>query len=202
LYDDCIKNIDIGGPSMIRSTMKNHISMTIVTSVAQHENVKQYLLENNGATTYALRQSFAYAAFTVTAQYHCCIAQYLQSHTTSSSTALTPTTTTTPTDVLSVPVIIMYEPKLVLKYGCNPHQAPAMIYQRMHHTLPFMVLNGTPGYINLVDAWNAYELMMAFSNATGGLPAVTSFKHVSPAGVAVYVPLTELKYQMYDISDK
>jgi phosphoribosylaminoimidazolecarboxamide formyltransferase / IMP cyclohydrolase len=77
-----------------------------------------------------------------------------------------------------------------------------MIVQRMNTKLPFTVINGTPGYINLLDACNAYQLVMELSKATNGLPAATSFKHVSPAGAAVYVPLSEQEYQIYDISDK
>ncbi|MBR2215451.1 MAG: phosphoribosylaminoimidazolecarboxamide formyltransferase [Selenomonadaceae bacterium] len=76
-----------------------------------------------------------------------------------------------------------------LKYGCNPNQIPAQVYMKQGE-MPFKVLNGRPGYINLLDALNAWQLVRELREATG-LPAAASFKHVSPAGAAVAVPLTE-----------
>jgi len=79
---------------------------------------------------------------------------------------------------------------LPLKYGCNPNQKPARLYRRDGGALPFAVLNGNPGYINFMDALNGWQLVLALKGATG-LPAAASFKHVSPAGAAVAVPLSE-----------
>ena len=79
--------------------------------------------------------------------------------------------------------------ELTLRYGMNPHQRPARVYVE-HGDLPFAALNGTPGYINLLDALNAWQLVRELRK-TRGLPAAASFKHVSPAGAAVAVPLSE-----------
>ena len=77
-----------------------------------------------------------------------------------------------------------------LKYGCNPNQKPAKIYMADGSELPVKILSGKPGYINFLDAFNGWQLVMNLKKATG-LPAATSFKHVSPAGAAVGLPLTE-----------
>lgn len=82
-----------------------------------------------------------------------------------------------------------------LKYGCNPNQKPARVFMEKG-TLPFTVLNGTPGYINLLDALNAWQLVRELKEATG-LPAAASFKHVSPAGAAVSVPLSDTLQSVY-----
>ena len=84
-----------------------------------------------------------------------------------------------------------------LKYGCNPHQKPASIHSMKGYDLPFSVLNGQPGYINLLDALNAWQLVQELDEALG-LPAATSFKHVSPAGAAVSVPLDDALLEVYD----
>ena len=83
-----------------------------------------------------------------------------------------------------------------LKYGCNPNQKPARVFMKDGQDLPFTVLNGRPGYINLLDAFNSWQLVREFREATG-LPAAASFKHVSPAGAAVADPLSETLKKMY-----
>lgn len=83
-----------------------------------------------------------------------------------------------------------------LKYGCNPNQKPARVFMKDGQDLPFTVLNGRPGYINLLDAFNSWQLVRELREATG-LPAAASFKHVSPAGAAVAVPLSETLKKMY-----
>ena len=85
--------------------------------------------------------------------------------------------------------------ELSLKYGCNPNQKPARVFARQGE-LPFTVLNGNPGYINLLDAFNSWQLVKELKEATG-LPAAASFKHVSPAGAAVAVPLSPVLQQIY-----
>jgi len=79
--------------------------------------------------------------------------------------------------------------ELSLKYGCNPHQKPARLFMEQGE-LPLEVLNGQPGYINYLDALNAWQLVRELKSSLG-LPAATSFKHVSPAGAAVGLPLGE-----------
>ncbi len=86
--------------------------------------------------------------------------------------------------------------ELELKYGCNPNQKPARIYRKDGGELPVQVLNGRPGYINFLDALNAWQLVRELKEATG-LPAAASFKHVSPAGAAVGLPLSETDRAMY-----
>ena len=85
--------------------------------------------------------------------------------------------------------------EMELKYGCNPNQKPARVFMEQGN-LPFTVLNGKPGYINLLDAMNSWQLVRELKDATG-LPAAASFKHVSPAGAAVAVPLSETLQKAY-----
>lgn len=89
--------------------------------------------------------------------------------------------------------------ELELKYGCNPNQKPARVYMK-NGELPFTVLSGKPGYINLLDAFNGWQLVKELKKATG-LPAATSFKHVSPAGAAVGLPLTDIEKKIYWVED-
>ena len=86
--------------------------------------------------------------------------------------------------------------KFELKYGCNPNQKPASIYMKDGSQLPLKVLNGRPGFINFLDAFNSYQLVKELKEATG-LPAAASFKHVSPAGAAVGTPLSEVEKKIY-----
>lgn len=86
--------------------------------------------------------------------------------------------------------------ELQLKYGCNPNQKPSKIYMEDGTDLPVNVLNGKPGYINFLDALNGWQLVTELKKATG-LVAATSFKHVSPAGAAVGLPLTEVERKIY-----
>lgn len=89
--------------------------------------------------------------------------------------------------------------ELALKYGCNPNQKPSRIYMQ-EGELPITVLNGCPGYINLLDALNSWQLVKELKEATG-LPAAASFKHVSPAGAAVGLPLNDILKKVYFVDD-
>lgn len=90
--------------------------------------------------------------------------------------------------------------ELELKYGCNPNQKPSKIYMGDGSELPIQVLNGKPGYINFLDAFNGWQLVKELKKATG-LPAAASFKHVSPAGAAVGLPLSEVEAKIYWVDD-
>ena len=90
--------------------------------------------------------------------------------------------------------------ELELKYGCNPNQKPSRIYMEDGSELPIKVLNGRPGYINFLDAFNGWQLVSELKKATG-LPAATSFKHVSPAGAAVGLPLSDTLAKIYWVDD-
>jgi AICAR transformylase/IMP cyclohydrolase PurH len=95
---------------------------------------------------------------------------------------------------------MLMEKELILKYGCNPNQTPARVFMKDGSELPIEVLNGRPGYINLLDALNGWQLVKELKEATG-LPAATSFKHVSPAGAAVATPLSETLAKIYFVND-
>ena len=90
--------------------------------------------------------------------------------------------------------------ELELKYGCNPNQKPSRIFMRDGSDLPLEVLNGKPGYINFLDALNAWQLVKELKEATG-LPAATSFKHVSPTSAAVGLPLNKALKQACFVDD-
>ncbi len=90
--------------------------------------------------------------------------------------------------------------ELLLKYGCNPNQKPSRIFMQEDGELPIQVLNGRPGYINFLDAFNSWQLVKELKEATG-LPAAASFKHVSPAGAAVAVPMSDTLKKIYFVDD-
>jgi phosphoribosylaminoimidazolecarboxamide formyltransferase/IMP cyclohydrolase/phosphoribosylaminoimidazolecarboxamide formyltransferase len=87
-----------------------------------------------------------------------------------------------------------------LKYGCNPNQKPATVYMKDGSELPFTILNGRPGYINFMDALNSWQLVRELK-ALSGLPAAASFKHVSPAGAALGLPLTDVLREIYFVPE-
>ena len=89
--------------------------------------------------------------------------------------------------------------QISLRYGMNPHQKPAQIFSQIEN-LPLTVVNGSPGFINLCDALNGYQLVKELKSALG-LPAATSFKHVSPAGAAVGVPLDSVQAKLCQVDD-
>lgn len=181
-FNQCIENIDIGGPSMLRSTAKNHAATTIVTSPDQYDEVIK-CIEENGGTTLNLRKKCAARAFSLSAAYDSTIANWF----TNQLGEEKPVTTR------------VYKPEYPLKYGCNPHQKPAGISSVLNSKLPFDVLNGVPGYINLLDAANAWQLVKELREATG-IASAASFKHVSPAGAAVAVPLSDVECQAYEVT--
>ena len=90
--------------------------------------------------------------------------------------------------------------ELALKYGWNPNQKPSRIFMSEGQELPIEVINGRPGYINFLDAFNAWQLVKELKEATG-LPAAASFKHVSPAGAAVGLPLSDTLKKIYFVDD-
>ena len=90
--------------------------------------------------------------------------------------------------------------ELMLKYGCNPNQKPSRIFMKDGSELPITVLNGKPGYINFLDAFNSWQLVKELKEATG-LPAAASFKHVSPAGAAVAIPMSDTLKKIYFVDD-
>ena len=91
--------------------------------------------------------------------------------------------------------------ELELKYGCNPNQKPSKIFVNDGRDLPVTVLNGKPGYINFMDAFNGWQLVRELKEATG-LPAAASFKHVSPAGAAVGIELDDVLKKIYFVDEE
>lgn len=185
-FENCVENIDIGGPSMLRSSAKNHAYVAIVTSPSQYPALIEGLKLNGGGTTLAMRRNFAASAFATSAAYDAHIAQYFGGQQFGEASDVVATRS--------------YSPQVTLKYGCNPHQKPSVIYSQLGQNMPFTVVNGTPGYINLLDACNAWQLVLELKRALG-LPAAASFKHCSPAGAALGIPLTEVEARAYEISD-
>jgi len=123
VFDQCVENIDIGGPSMLRSSAKNHAYVAIVTSPSQYAGLIDEMQKNNGATSLAARKNFASQAFATSAAYDAAIATYFsnQLQAVGGSTAVVATKA--------------YKPEVILKYGCNPHQKPCTIYRLNHNTI-------------------------------------------------------------------
>uniref|UniRef100_A0A4W4GT47 Bifunctional purine biosynthesis protein ATIC n=1 Tax=Electrophorus electricus TaxID=8005 RepID=A0A4W4GT47_ELEEL len=173
---DAVEQIDIGGVTLLRAAAKNHARVTVVCDPADYELVaKEMEASDNHDSTLDTRKTLALKAFTHTAEYDEAIAGYFRRE-------------------YSCGVS-----QLPLRYGMNPHQTPAQLYT-LRPVLPLTVLNGSPGFINLCDALNAWQLVRELKSALG-IPAATSFKHVSPAGAAVGVALTEEEAKVCMVHD-
>ncbi|XP_072397998.1 bifunctional purine biosynthesis protein ATIC [Diabrotica undecimpunctata] len=174
--DDAVENIDIGGVTLLRAAAKNHQRVTVITDPNDYSKVINELRNNpEKDTSLQTRQTLALKAFTHTAEYDAAISDYFRKEFSSGISQLT------------------------LRYGMNPHQKPAQIYTTLEK-LPLTVVNGSPGFINLCDALNGWQLVKELKAAIG-LPAATSFKHVSPAGAAVGVPLDETQAKVCMVDD-
>jgi len=184
-FATCIENVDIGGPAMIRASAKNNASVTIVTSPSQYRGVIEEMTAKEGCTSYGFRKNQAAAAYALTSAYDSAVSQWFAGQVTS------PPATQT----------VAFQVERPLKYGCNPHQLPAGLCSVMGGKLPFEVVAGTPGYINLLDAVNAWQLVHELAQATS-LPAAASFKHVSPAGAAIGVALSDDEKIVYEVKGK
>ncbi|KAG7211349.1 hypothetical protein KM043_010643 [Ampulex compressa] len=174
--EDAVENIDIGGVTLLRAAAKNHARVTVVCDPSDYENVvKELEASVNKDTSLKTRQTLALKAFTHTAEYDNAISDYFRKQYSADVSQLT------------------------LRYGMNPHQKPAQIFTTLNK-LPLTVVNGAPGFINLCDALNGYQLVKELKAALG-LPAATSFKHVSPAGAAVGVPLDPVQAKLCQVDD-
>lgn len=233
-FATCVENIDIGGPSMLRSSAKNHSSVLVVTSPDQYPRLIEEMKKNDGKTTAVLRRQFASDAFDHSARYDATISSYFKDNVeTNDGSSKTSDDNGQPAADMSMIEAIASDAKsqgltvdsrliaftlgfmasqtqtsddtvtrsyakcMELKYGCNPHQKPAALYRPIDSPLPFQVLNGKPGYINTCDATNAWQLVRELRQSLN-LPAATSFKHVSPAGAAVAIPLSDTLKQAYE----
>ncbi|XP_030828511.1 bifunctional purine biosynthesis protein PURH [Strongylocentrotus purpuratus] len=172
---DAVENIDIGGVTLLRAAAKNHARVTTVCDPTDYSNIIQEMVERpDNDTTIESRKALAVKAFNHTATYDMAISNYFRQQYSEGQS------------------------NLPLRYGTNPHQKPAQLSTFLPK-LPLEVINGSPGFINLCDAFNAWQLVKELKAALG-LPAASSFKHVSPAGAAVGVPLSaeEAKVSMVD----
>ena len=181
-FGDCIEMIDIGGPTMVRAAAKNCDSVAVVTDPSQYEVIVAELEEHKG-TTKATRRSLARAAFMATSHYDSLVAAYLSGH----------------TEEPAVRSRQYVQHGGELKYGVNPHQKPATVSAISGRGFPFVVKNGAPGYTNIMDALNAWQLVKELSEALDNTPAAASFKHVSPAGAAVAAPLSDTERKAYEV---
>jgi len=173
--DEAVENIDIGGVTLIRAAAKNHKHVTVVCDPSDYDRVAKEM-ESGGSmdTSIETRKDLALKGFTHTMEYDTAIADYFRRQYSCDKS------------------------QLPLRYGMNPHQKPAQLCTNLER-LPLAVVNGAPGFINLCDALNAWQLVKELRHALN-IPAAASFKHVSPAGAAVGVPLSaeEAKLCMVD----
>ncbi|XP_063173979.1 bifunctional purine biosynthesis protein ATIC [Candoia aspera] len=173
---EAVEQIDIGGVALLRAAAKNHARVTVVCDPGDYTNVAKEMKNfPDKDTSLETRRQLALKAFTHTAQYDMAISDYFRKEYSKGVS------------------------QLPLRYGMNPHQTPAQLYT-LRPQLPLSVLNGSPGFINLCDALNAWQLVRELKQALG-IPAATSFKHVSPAGAAVGVPLTEEEAEVCMVRD-
>lgn len=171
--EEAVEEIDIGGVTLLRAAAKNHARVTILSDPQDYPEFLKEL--EAGEINDASKQKYALKAFEQTADYDSAISGFFRKQYASG------------------------EQHLTLRYGTNPHQKPASAYVPQGK-LPFTVRNGSPGYVNLLDALNAWALVKELKQALG-LPAAASFKHVSPAGAAVGVPLNEEERKVYMVDD-
>src|SRR5579859_2318466 len=181
--DHAIENIDIGGPSMIRSASKNYRSVTVIVSPARYADVLKEMKENDGATTFKLRQELAIEAFGTTARYDGMIHEYLHKRLSEKKWP----------DIFAVSGLKVQE----MRYGENPHQ-PAAFYKDRNTTLPTVVtakqLQGKElSYNNIMDADAALMIIKEFDK-----PAATIIKHTNPCGTAIGKDIGEAFVKAFD----
>ncbi len=167
-FDECIENIDIGGPAMIRSAAKNHTYVTVVVEAAQYAEVMAEMADNNGATSDDLRRRLAHAAYARTASYDAAISGWFAAQA---------------GDTLPQRLIMAGERREVLRYGENPHQQAAIYVggpARAGVASAEQIQGKALSFNNLGDTDAAFELVAEFDE-----PAVAIIKHANPAGVAV-----------------
>ena len=174
--EDAIENIDIGGVSLIRASAKNYKNVSLVVDPNDYQSVMNSW---DNLDSLNFRKTLAIKGFDMVTRYDATITNYFEK------------------DI----VFRRYEKQSDLKYGCNPYQNNAGIYRMNNVDLPFKVLNGNPGYINLLDAVNSWLLVSELERITNKT-AASSFKHTSPAGVAISNgKFNENERKIYDIEN-
>lgn len=169
-----VEEIDIGGVTLLRAAAKNHARVTVLSDPSDYAEFMADL--KMGEIPEKNRRLYALKAFEHTADYDEAISGFFRKQYAGEGVQ-----------------------HLALRYGANPHQKPAAAFMRQGK-LPFKVLNGSPGYINLLDSLNAWPLVKELKQALG-YPAAASFKHVSPAGAAIGFPLNEKEKKVYMVED-
>lgn len=172
---EAVEQVDIGGVTLLRAAAKNHERVTVVCDPKDYKLLSDQFSWNQESFP-ETRQRLAVKAFEHTCQYDQNISDYFRKQYLSDGAK-----------------------QLSLRYGMNPQQKPAQIYS-LNCNLPFHVVNGSPGYINLLDALNGWQLVKELKEALK-LPAATSFKHVSPAGAAVGTPLDLISAKLCMVDD-
>lgn len=167
---EAVEEIDIGGVTLLRAAAKNHSRVTILSDPRDYPVFLEEL-SKDAEISKELKQTLALKAFEHTADYDTAISDFFRKKYSENKA------------------------QLPLRYGANPHQKPAQAFVT-EGELPFKVLSGSPGYINLLDALNSWPLVKELS-ASLNLPAAASFKHVSPAGAAVGLPLSDVEKKIY-----
>jgi phosphoribosylaminoimidazolecarboxamide formyltransferase / IMP cyclohydrolase len=173
--EEAVEEIDIGGVTLLRAAAKNHARVTVLSDPKDYPEFLREL-ETGGGVKEQSRKLYALKAFEQTADYDNAISGYFRKQYATGGVQHLP-----------------------LRYGINPHQKPASAYV-MQGTLPFKVLGGSPGYINLLDSLNAWPLVKELKQALGH-PAAASFKHVSPTSAAIGLPLNEKERKVYMVDD-
>ena len=171
---EAVEEIDVGGVTLIRAAAKNHDRVTILSDPEDYPAFLQEL--DKGGITEESRKLYALKAFEHTADYDATISDFFRKQYAGNGVQ-----------------------HMSLRYGANPHQKPAAAYTK-ESKLPIAVLGGSPGYVNLLDCLNAWPLVKELKEALN-LPAAASFKHVSPAGAAVGVPLSEDERKAFMVDD-
>ena len=171
---EAVEEIDIGGVTLLRAAAKNHARVSILSDPADYHKFLESL--EKGSISAEYRNGLALKAFSQTADYDEAISDYFRKQYASKGRM-----------------------QLSLRYGANPHQIPAQAFTK-DRELPFTVLSGSPGYINLLDALNSWPLVKELRESIN-IPAAASFKHVSPAGAAVGIGLTDEEKIVYGVSD-
>lgn len=181
-----IENVDVGGPCMLRAGAKNSARVAVLGHPAHYREFIEEIQANSGCTSLEFRRRCAKNVFAITANYDAKISAWMENFSSDKSFSQK-----------NFNLRIERE----LKYGCNPHQKPAALCSVNGAPLPFKILSGSPGYINLLDAVNSWHLVRELAEATGE-PAAASFKHCSPAGAALGArSLTSLELAVYDVED-
>lgn len=176
------EEVDIGGVTLLRAAAKNHERVWVLSDPKDYNSFLHNYTQGDAETAKANRNMLAVKAFSQTAKYDEAISNYYRQQYASIASKSTE--------------VVQQFP---LRYGANPHQKPAQAFVTSGE-MPVKALCGSPGYINLLDSLNAWALVKELAEATG-LPAAASFKHVSPAGAAVGVPLSEVEAKAFFVDD-